>query len=118
MAETGDHRAAQEGLPAEEVRRIAHLARLELSDEQVERYRVQLGSVLESFHVLRGLDLEGVEPMTHVVEVAPPDAGGEAANRLDLDEPRESLPNDALMRMAPEKLQPFLRVPKVLEGQD
>lgn len=97
------------GLSADDVRKVAALARLELSEEQVELYRGQLDAVLGYVERLRDLNLDGVDPMTHVVGEA-----GEAGNRLDLDEPRQPLPNEALMRMAPEKVQPFLRVPRVL----
>lgn len=109
MSEADERERGQASLSEDEVRRVARLARLELSEAQVEMYRRQLGEVLGLFERLRGLNLEGVEPMTHVVE-----REGEAGNRLDLDEAREVLANEALMRMAPEKLQPFLRVPKVL----
>jgi aspartyl-tRNA(Asn)/glutamyl-tRNA(Gln) amidotransferase subunit C len=98
-----------EGLSADDVRKVAALARLELSEEQVELYRGQLDAVLGYVERLRDLNLDGVDPMTHVVGEA-----GEAGNRLDLDQPRQPLLNEALMRMAPEKVQPFLRVPRVL----
>ena len=98
-------------LSAAEVRKVARLARLELTDEQIERYRAQLGAVLGYFERLRELDLEGVEPMSHVIGAGEEE---EAMNRLDLDEARATLPNEALMRMAPDKMPPFIRVPKVL----
>lgn len=101
-------------LSAEEVRKVARLARLELTDEQVEVYRGQLGAVLGYFERLREVNLEGVEPLTHVVGEA---VEARVEGRLDLDEPRAGLANEALMRMAPEKMPPFLRVPKVLGEQ-
>ena len=90
----------------------ARLARLELTEANIEQYRAQLGAVLGYFQRLQTLDLEGVEPMSHVIGA---DAD-ETMNRLELDEEREPLPNEALMRMAPDRAAPFIRVPKVLEG--
>lgn len=92
-------------LTSEEVRKVARLARLALSDEQVEQYRGQLSGILGYVERLRGLDLAGVEPLAHV---------SEDVNRLDPDEPRATLPTEALMKMAPESMPPFVKVPKVI----
>jgi aspartyl/glutamyl-tRNA(Asn/Gln) amidotransferase C subunit len=72
--------------------------------------------VLGYFERLDDLDLDGVEPMSHVIGSGGGDegGGGEGMNRLDLDEERTPMPNEALMRMAPAKMAPFVRVPKVL----
>jgi aspartyl-tRNA(Asn)/glutamyl-tRNA(Gln) amidotransferase subunit C len=90
-----------------EVRKVARLARLALSDEQVHAMRTQLAAILGYIERLRGLDLAGVEPMAHV-------GGGEATNRLDDDVPGPTLSNADLMRMAPDAMEPFIKVPKVL----
>jgi aspartyl-tRNA(Asn)/glutamyl-tRNA(Gln) amidotransferase subunit C len=95
----------QPALSDEDVRRIAKLSRLELPPERVEQFRDQLSSVLGYIERLRGVSLEGVEPLSHVHE------GG---NRLDEDVPGKTLPTEALMRMAPESMPPFVRVPKVI----
>lgn len=93
-------------LTAEEVRKVARLGRLALTDEQIEQYRAQLSAVLGYMDRLRQVDVTGVEPITHV---------GEAVNRLDDDAPAPTLPTDALMSMAPHAWPPFIRVPKVIE---
>lgn len=100
-------------LSSEDVRKVAALARLSPTEEQVERYRADLAAVLGYIERLRGLDLAGVEPLAHV---------GEEVNRLDVDEPGPVLPEGVLQKIAPQTwtggtgLQTgvFIRVPKVL----
>ena len=94
-------------LDAATARRVAHLSRLALSDDQVEACRAQLGAVLGHIDRLRSLPLEGVEPLTHPLD---------AVNRMDEDVPGAALANEVLMRMAPESAPPFIKVPKVLGG--
>ena len=53
----------------EQVRHVALLARLELSDEQVEQIGGDLNSILEHIDQIRQLDLEGVEPTAHPLDV-------------------------------------------------
>lgn len=92
-------------LSSEEVRRIAQLAKLSLTDEQVEEERTRLSAVLGYMERLRGPDLEGVEPMASPLEaMASPRA----------DEPGPTLPTSVLMEMAPEAMAPFVKVPKVI----
>jgi len=92
-------------LTSEDVRRMARLARLALSDEAVEDHRRHLAAVLDHMEILRGVDVRGVQPMAHAGD----DAAAPAA-----DEPGRLLPREVLMRMAPAAEPPFIRVPKVL----
>lgn len=92
-------------LSPDEVRKVARLARLDLPDDQLPRAAARLDAVLGYVERLAALDLEGVEPLTHV--------GGEV-NRLDDDVPGATLPPEAVARLAPESFGPFIRVPKVL----
>lgn len=92
-------------LSAAEVRKVAGLARLALDDRQVEQYRTQLSAVLGYVQRLQSLDLSAVEPLSHP---------GEQTNRLRDDRPGPTLSTDALMRMAPDALPPFIKVPKVI----
>ena len=87
------------------VRKVAKLSRLALDDDAIPRAGDQLRAVLGYIDRLRELDLEGVEPSAHPLDVV---------NRMDDDTPRRTLPTEALMTMAPEKAPPFVRVPKVL----
>ncbi len=99
----------ERALTQDEVRRVAALARLSLSDAQIEQYRGQISAILGYVHRLAELDLRGVEPLTHAAD---------AVNRLDRDEPGPTLSNAALMAMAPEAMPPFVKVPKVIDGGD
>jgi aspartyl-tRNA(Asn)/glutamyl-tRNA(Gln) amidotransferase subunit C len=71
---------------------VARLARLELTDGEVERMVGELGGVLEHIETIAQLDLDGVPPTTHVVEVA---------NALREDEPRASLSRQQALAGAP-----------------
>lgn len=103
----------RDSLSAEYVRKVARLARLEVSDVEVEKHRASLAAVLGYMERLRGLDLAGVEPMAHVGW-----AEGERENRLREDVPRPALLVSEVMRLAPESTPPFIKVPKVLgEGE-
>ena len=77
----------------EQVLHVAKLARLELSEEEVDRMADELSTILDHIEKISELDLEGVPPTTHVVEVA---------NALRADEPRPSLPRDVVLAAAPE----------------
>lgn len=76
----------------EEVRHVARLARLQLSDEEVERMAHELAGVLEHIATINQLDLEAVEPTSHVVTVA---------NALRADEPRPGLTRERALASAP-----------------
>jgi aspartyl-tRNA(Asn)/glutamyl-tRNA(Gln) amidotransferase subunit C len=76
----------------EQVLHVARLARLRLSDEEVTTMASELSSILGHIETISQLDLEGVAPTTHVVEVA---------NALRPDEPRPSLARDAILEAAP-----------------
>jgi aspartyl-tRNA(Asn)/glutamyl-tRNA(Gln) amidotransferase subunit C len=76
----------------EQVLHVARLARLRLSEEEVAQMATELSSILDHIERINELDLEGVPPTTHVVEVA---------NALRADEPRPSLPRDVVLAAAP-----------------
>jgi aspartyl-tRNA(Asn)/glutamyl-tRNA(Gln) amidotransferase subunit C len=76
----------------EDVLHVARLARLELTDAEVERMTGELSKVLESIQKIGELDLDGVPPTSHVVEVS---------NALRPDEPRPSLPREEALAAAP-----------------
>lgn len=104
MSETGAASGGG-GLSEAEVRKVARLSRLALTDEQLAEQRTRLAAVLGYVERLRELDLEGVEPLAHP---------GEAVNRLDEDEPRETLAAGTLAAMAPSSFGAFVKVPKVI----
>ena len=81
---------------------MARLARLELSDDEVERMSVELSKVLDHIEKIRELDLEGVPPTSHVIDVV---------NALRADEPEPSLPREVILAAAPEPLNDGFGVP-------
>lgn len=90
-----------------QVRKIARLARLTLTDEQAARARQDLAGVLGYVDRLVRLDLGQAEPLTNV---------GGWVNRLDADEPGATLDAAALRAIAPETYDSFIRVPRVLDA--
>jgi aspartyl-tRNA(Asn)/glutamyl-tRNA(Gln) amidotransferase subunit C len=82
----------------EQVLHVAQLARLRLSDEEVDRMADELSSILGHVDRIAELDLEGVPAMTHVVAVGLARAG---ASVLREDVPRPSLPPEAILEAAP-----------------
>lgn len=94
-----------EKLTEEQVRHVAKLARLRLSPDEVTHMASDLSNVLDYISKLNELDVEGVEPMAHPLEVT---------NVLREDEPVAGLPVELILANAPEKDPPFFKVPKVL----
>jgi aspartyl-tRNA(Asn)/glutamyl-tRNA(Gln) amidotransferase subunit C len=86
----------------QEVLHVARLARLELSDAEVEKMAAELSKVLDHIDKIRELELDGVEPTSHVVDVV---------NALRPDEPEPSLPRELALAQAPEPLEGGFGVP-------
>jgi aspartyl-tRNA(Asn)/glutamyl-tRNA(Gln) amidotransferase subunit C len=76
----------------EQVLHVARLARLELSEDEVARMTGELSAILDHIEKISALDLDGVPPTSHVVDVP---------NALRPDEPRPSLPRDVALANAP-----------------
>jgi aspartyl-tRNA(Asn)/glutamyl-tRNA(Gln) amidotransferase subunit C len=86
----------------EQVLHVARLARLELSEDEIERMSAELSKVLDHIERISELDLEDVAPTSHVVEVA---------NALRADEPRPCLPREVALAQAPAVLDDGFAVP-------
>jgi aspartyl-tRNA(Asn)/glutamyl-tRNA(Gln) amidotransferase subunit C len=80
-------------LERDQVLHVARLARLELTEQEVERMAAELSKVLDHIERIRELDLEDVPPTSHVVDVV---------NVLRADEPRPCLPAEVAVEAAPE----------------
>ena len=90
-------------LSRDQVLHVARLARLDLTEEEQDRMRVELSKVLDHIERIGELgDLEHVEPTSHVITVE---------NALRADEPRPSLPPEIALQSAPEPDQGGFRVP-------
>ncbi len=81
---------------------MARLARLDLGDDEVERMSAELSKVLDHIDKIRELDLEGVPPTSHVIDVV---------NALRADEPEPSLPVEVVLASAPERINGGFGVP-------
>ena len=81
---------------------MAKLARLKLSDQEVDRMASELSTILEHVETMNELDLEGVEPTSHVVDLT---------NVLREDEPRPSLDRETALEQAPYATESGFRVP-------
>src|SRR5205807_3088310 len=85
-----------------EVLHVARLARLRLTDEEVERMSSELSAVLDHIENISQLDLDGVEPTSHVIELE---------NVLREDVPRPSWPRETILEPAPDTGDGGFRVP-------
>ncbi|MBV8989450.1 MAG: Asp-tRNA(Asn)/Glu-tRNA(Gln) amidotransferase subunit GatC [Solirubrobacterales bacterium] len=95
-------------LDRDQVLHVARLARLELTEDEVERMAAELSHVLDHIEKIRELDLDGVPPTSHVIEVV---------NALRADQPRPCLPPEVALASAPEPLQGGFGVPSPVAAQ-
>ena len=91
----------------DQVLHVARLARLRLSDEEVDRMAGELSVILEHVETMNELPLEEVEPTSHVVQLE---------NVLREDVPRDSLPRDVALDQAPDPADGGFRVPSPGQG--
>jgi aspartyl-tRNA(Asn)/glutamyl-tRNA(Gln) amidotransferase subunit C len=89
----------------EEVEKVSLLARLLLSEAELERMTAQLGQILDYMDLLGEVDTGGIEPMAHALDVA---------NVFRPDEVRPSLAREAALANAPSRDEECYRVPAVL----
>jgi aspartyl-tRNA(Asn)/glutamyl-tRNA(Gln) amidotransferase subunit C len=94
----------------EDVVRVAELAYLDLSEDELEKYRRQIDEILDYIGKLNELDTSGVEPMAQVLA---DDQAADATMREDLVVP--SAVAEDVLRQAPDAEPPYFRVPKVIE---
>jgi aspartyl-tRNA(Asn)/glutamyl-tRNA(Gln) amidotransferase subunit C len=92
-----------------EVRYVADLANLKLTDPEIAQFREELDGILEHMDKLKEIDTSGVEPMAQVLFEA-----GETATLRD-DVPVTPLGNQAALSSAPQSGGGYFKVPKVIE---
>ena len=90
----------------EEVKHIAMLSRLELDEKEIAVYQDQLSRILEYVEKLNEIDTSNVEPVSHVIELN---------NVMRQDIVKPSLPRDEALKNAPDSVDKFFRVPKIIE---
>lgn len=93
-------------LSREAVQHVAKLARVDLSDDEVAMFARQLSDILGHFDVLQRVDTEGVEPTAHTLPLR---------NVMTGDEARQSMAQEAVLEMAPNVEDGYVRVRAVLE---
>ena len=93
-------------LTVEEVRWVAHLARLELTSAELAMMAGQLTSIIDYFNQLQQVDTDNVEPLAHPLPIH---------SIFRADESAPSLPVDAALANAPDRRGAFYGVPAVLE---
>ena len=86
----------------DEVLHVARLARLDLTDDEIDRFTDQLSAILEAVAKVSELDLSGVEPTAHPLDLV---------NVWAEDEPRPSLSVDEALANAPDRHDGFFKVP-------
>ena len=93
-------------LTPEEVKHIARLARVGLSDDEVARFQVQLSEILEYFERLREVDTENLPPTAHTLAMH---------NVMRDDEPQPSFDKEEVLANAPQREDDLFRVRAILE---
>jgi aspartyl-tRNA(Asn)/glutamyl-tRNA(Gln) amidotransferase subunit C len=88
------------------VEHVALLSRLELSENELDKFTGQLDAILEYIDVLNQVDTSAVEPMAHVLDIR---------NVMRSDEVQPSLPREAALQNAPDAEDGFFKVPKIVE---
>jgi len=89
-----------------EVRKVAKLARLELSEAEVEEFASQLSAILDYVEKMNELDTTSVEPLAHCLPIS---------NVFREDTARESLGTERTLANAPQRDGEFFKVPKILD---
>ncbi len=95
-------------LTRDDVLKVARLARLKLTDAEIDDYTEKLGSILEYVASLNEIATEDVEPMVHAVELS---------NVFRADEVLPSLPREAALANAPKTDGRFFLVPQILDAE-
>ena len=89
----------------EQVRKVAHLARLDITPKEEEEFTTQLSSILEYFEQLSELNIENVAPTTRAIDVS---------NVTRKDELQPFPDREGLLNEAPQQDGEYFRVPKIL----
>ncbi|YAF98202.1 MAG: Asp-tRNA(Asn)/Glu-tRNA(Gln) amidotransferase subunit GatC [Nodularia sp. CChRGM 3473] len=93
----------------EQVRKVALLARLELTPEEEEQFTTQLGSILDYIEQLNAVDVSDVPPTTRAIDVS-------NVTREDKLQPYPE--REAILNSAPEQENEFFKVPKILNSEE
>jgi aspartyl-tRNA(Asn)/glutamyl-tRNA(Gln) amidotransferase subunit C len=92
----------------EEVKHIAKLARLGLTEKEIEKFQKELSSILDYFEKLKEVDVSKIEPTTHSVLL-------ESVTREDKEKSAEIEARNKLMEAVPDKKESFVKVKSILQ---
>ncbi len=95
-----------EKIDAQQVRKVAKLARLDLTEAEIEQFAGQLSAILEYVEKMNELDTTGVEPLAHCLPIS---------NCFREDMVTESLGTEKTLANAPQRDGDFFKVPKILD---
>ena len=95
-------------ISSEDVRKVAQLSRLELPEDQIEMYTLQLEKILAYVEQLQSIDTNNVPPTTRAVEVV---------NSFREDTVESSIEQEDILDQAPHREGDFFRVPKIMSDQ-
>ena len=93
-------------LKSDDVRNIAHLARLHIDDDSIDRYAADMSSILELVEQMQQVDTSGIEPLSNPLD---------STQRLRSDQVTEIDEREKFQSIAPDVQHGFYRVPKVIE---
>jgi aspartyl-tRNA(Asn)/glutamyl-tRNA(Gln) amidotransferase subunit C len=92
----------------EEIKKIASLAKLKFSDEEIEKFASQFNEILDYVAKLNQLNTDGVEPLTHPLDLK---------NVMREDKLKSSIDTKLALSNAPDKDEKYFKVPKVIKGK-
>ena len=90
----------------DEVKHIAKLSKLEISDDELEYYVAEMNKMINHFNIISKVDTSKVEPMTHVSDIK---------NVKRDDKEGKSLKASDVLKNAPETFGQFIKIPKILD---
>jgi len=93
-------------LSYEQVRHVAWLARLGLSEKDVDKFTIQLSNILDNFEILKEVDTAGVPPATHTIPLQ---------NVTRKDDVADSYPQAEILSNAPKQEENCFKVQAILE---
>jgi aspartyl-tRNA(Asn)/glutamyl-tRNA(Gln) amidotransferase subunit C len=95
-----------EKIDAEQVRKVAKLSRLELTEQEIEEFAGQLSAIIEYVEKMNELDTDNVKPLAHCLPVS---------NVFRTDQVKESLGTEKTLANAPQQDGDYFKVPKILD---
>jgi aspartyl-tRNA(Asn)/glutamyl-tRNA(Gln) amidotransferase subunit C len=93
-------------ISVDQVKHVAHLARLAVTEEEAEKFKRLLDQIITFAEQLNELDTENVEPTSHVLDIR---------NVMREDAAKPGLPNEEVLKNAPDHQDGQIKVPSIME---